>query len=266
MTPLGYRGNAGWRDMSEYAVHFTKATDIEDAYDVMLRILWDGRLRPGPNPYGAARRIPQLSDSQRSACFNEIPLDMLDRLVQRRETSYGIGFQQDFLVASGGARVWYLDNEGDVPGSFRALMERKTSAGIDTTDPFWRRTLFVDFPGSYGTTRYEFEWEREWRVPGGVAFAPEDVAFLFVPEELHGPAQSFFEDHRRENTGPSYDCPLIDPVWSIERIQGAPTTVPAFAPTSPYLAYRVRDDDECEYCAHDLLDGGICPACERLSP
>lgn len=262
---LGYRGNASWRDMSEYAVHFTKATDGEDAYHVMLRILPEGRLRPGPNPYGAARRITKLRDSQRSACFSEIPLDMLDRLVLRR-SRYGIGFRQDFLVSNGGARVWYLDLEGEVADAFDELKQAKLSGAIDATDPLWRLTPFVDFPGDYGTKRYEFQWEREWRVPGGLAFTPEDVAFLFIPEELHGPARVFFDDHRRHNTGPSYDCPLIDPAWSVEQIQMAFTPAPVAAPTSPRFAYPEDDDDECVYCGHDLLDGNICPACGRLSP
>ena len=101
MATLAYRGNPNWRDMSEYAVHFTKATDRASAYDVMLSILWDGMIRAGAKALGAARQVPGLGDSQRSACFSEIPLDMLDRLIDRRSL-YGIGFRQDFLTANGG--------------------------------------------------------------------------------------------------------------------------------------------------------------------
>jgi len=131
---------------------------------------------------------------------------MLDRLVLRR-SRYGIGFRQDFLVSNGGARVWYLDVEGEVADSFGELVRAKLSGAIDAIDPLWRLTPFVDFPGDYGTKRYEFQWEREWRVPGGLAFTPEDVAFLFLPHELHGPARVLFDDHRRQNTGPQLRLP-----------------------------------------------------------
>jgi hypothetical protein len=43
----------------------------------------------------------------------------------------------------------------------------------------------VDNPGPYGETRYEFEWEREWRVPHHLSFNEGDVAFLLAPEHYH---------------------------------------------------------------------------------
>ena len=68
--------------MSEYAVHFTKAAEPASEYDVMLKILSEGRIIPG-GPFGAARNLPELSESQKSACFSEIPLDLLERLIER---------------------------------------------------------------------------------------------------------------------------------------------------------------------------------------
>jgi hypothetical protein len=59
---------------------------------------------------------------------------MLDRLVLRR-SRYGIGFRQDFLVSNGGARVWYLDVEGEVADSFGELVRAKLSGAIDAIDP-----------------------------------------------------------------------------------------------------------------------------------
>jgi hypothetical protein len=225
MSPLGYRDNPGWTDMSEYAVHFTKPSLTEDAYRVVMSILWDGTIRPGNNPLGAARYVSEVRDSQRSACFSEIPLDLLQRRIQRRSL-YGIGFHQDFLVAKSGARVWYLDNEGEVAGRFQVLVNQRSFFGVDVDDPLWKLTPFVDFPGTYGTSRYEFEWEREWRVPGGLQFAPDDVAFLFIPEQYHDAARGFFEEHEYDHTGPAYLCPYVDPTWGMNRIQQALTILP----------------------------------------
>ena len=60
--------------------------------------------------------------------------------------------------------------------------------------------------------------EREWRHIGDFSFAPEDVSFLMIPEELHAHARRFFEDALNEHNGPAYLCPYIDPRWGKEKI------------------------------------------------
>ncbi|SOC51105.1 hypothetical protein [Ornithinimicrobium cerasi] len=216
---LGYRGHLNWRDMSEYAVHFTKSNGSLDAYSVMLRILASGRLKAG-GPFGAARGLKALGETQQSICFSEVPLDRLDRMVARR-SKYGIAFTQRFLIHNGGARVWYVDGGGRVAETIRGMVSSRAVPRIDTNDDFWRLTPFVDHPSK--EQGYQFEWEREWRVPGDMQFEPDDVAFLFLPEELHSRARSFFQDAIEENTGPVYLCPYLDPLWSDARIQDALT-------------------------------------------
>jgi hypothetical protein len=144
--------------MSEYAVHFTKGDGTRDAYSVMLEILTSGRLR-ARGPFGAARGLMALGDTQKTVCFSEVPLDRLDRLVERR-SKYGIAFRQEFLTRKGGARVWYVDDGGEVSATLRRMVSSRAVPGMDTGDDFWRLTPFVDYPSdAYG---YRFEWEREW--------------------------------------------------------------------------------------------------------
>jgi hypothetical protein len=200
-----------WRDMSEYAVHFTKAFEGRDAYENMWRIVQEGLLRAGPDAFGAARRVDGARPSQRSACFSEIPLDLLPRLVKRRNSLCGIVFTQAFLLSRGGARVWYVGNGGSVAKALRALIDERRKAR-DADDPFWALTPFIDFPGDYGGGPYRFEWEREWRVPGGMSFHPSDVSFLLLPEEKHAVA--------RRSSFKALKCPLIDPLWPPELIHG----------------------------------------------
>jgi hypothetical protein len=52
-------------------------------------------------------------------------------------------------------------------------------------------------------------------------FSTDEVAFLFVPEHLHSHARTFFSTAEEANIGPSYRCPILDPLWSDERIQEA---------------------------------------------
>jgi len=216
---LGYRGNPSWRDMSDYVVHFTKDTEQNTAYDNMMSILWGGQLIPGGR-FGAARKFDELGDSQSCVCFSEIPLDLLGRMVERR-SAFGVGFRRQTLIDAGGARVWYVDKGTAADAAVVEMMERTQRSKLSVDNPLWKLTPFIDVPGEYESTRYRFEWEREWRVPGPLTFSTKDVAFLFVPGELHAKARWFFEYVEAENIGPSYRCPLIDPSWENDAIDAA---------------------------------------------
>ena len=221
---LGYRGNADWRDMSEYVVHFAKAgPDPLSAYTSMLSILSSGTVRAHTR-FGSARNLDALGDTQQSACFSEIPLDRLDRLVTRR-SQYGVGFRQDVLAREGGARVWYLDRGSPAEIAFQELKSKLIGPPMDTENSFWRLTPFIDIMGSYGAGEYRFEWEREWRVPGGLHFSPDTVAFLFIPESLQGQARLFFDQAEASRSGPNYRCPFLDPSWPDYKIQWALSSV-----------------------------------------
>jgi hypothetical protein len=215
-TGMTYRGRSDWHDMSEYVVHFTKAPAGGTEYGAITSILWDGRINAGP-AVGAARN---MGASQGAACLSEIPLHLLKRLVDRR-SRYGIGFRQEFLASNGGARVWYLDKDCAVAEHFKRLVDECTAEQFGPDQTIWKLTPFIDFPGDYGFTQYRFEWEREWRVPGGIAFTQDDVAFLFLPEAEHSKAREFFKGHDRDGTGPAYLCPYIDPAWDPDRIRTA---------------------------------------------
>jgi hypothetical protein len=148
-----------------------------------------------------------------------LPIGLLERLVDRR-SQYGIAFRQAFLSDRGGARVWYVDKDTSTFVAFNALMAQMVQR-IDPADPFWSLTPFVDFPGDYGGTQYRFEWEREWRVAGELHFDSDEVAFLLIPEKQHEAAREFFAEAEYENTGPNYECPFLDPLWSIDRVAEA---------------------------------------------
>ena len=149
---VGYRGHDGWKDMSDFVVHFTKppaadtsvATAVQasgggglhawlaeqraqdrSGYHQWIKILGEGRLCAGAKPLGAARSQPALAELHRVVCFSEIPLDMLERLVERRSL-YGIGFRKDVLVGKGGAPLWYLDKDG-VAGADHPARDRDRS-------------------------------------------------------------------------------------------------------------------------------------------
>ena len=251
---LGYRGNPAWRDMSEYVVHFTRDIDDRSASETLYVILDAGRLEPGKRPFGAARKLEALVDSQRVVCFSEIPLDRLNRLIERRASRCGVGFTQDWIIQAGGARVWYVDRDSAAHTAFQELFSQRLRPW-DANDPFWALTPFIDFPGGYGDTSYRFEWEREWRVPGSVEFSPDNVAFLFAPEAAH--------HEMLERIGSNYTCPCIDPLWPDDRIQEALASMPVPDQAARIVAADAADE-ACPYC--DYYPGDVCPGCGQLVP
>ncbi len=152
-----------------------------------------------------------------------------------------------------------LAAEGD---AFQALVREKLTGGIDPTDPLWRLTPFVDFPGEYGPTEYRFEWEREWRVPGELTFGPDDVAFLFIPESFHAAARTFFEGHLADHSGPAYLCPYVDPTWDMPRVQTAFAAVAT--PIAGMTSTTADPYGTCDYCGGPT-HGGQCLLCGGLS-
>ena len=231
-----------WFDVSPYVVHFTKAggdlppppsdasnlsttmREIADTppsdLDRFMCILGDRWLYPGSKQFGSAR-LRKLGDSQCAVCFSEVPLGLLDRLVERY-SDWGIGFPKGLVRKAGGGPVWYLHNRGAPAKAFRKLVTRELR-NFDPESPLWDLTPLVDQPGEYEMGRYEFEWEREWRLPGpnGFDFAPHEIAFLFAPEGEHEGIRGFLDEAHSRGDAEDFTCPLVDASWERARIEEA---------------------------------------------
>lgn len=191
--------------------------DIDDTgFRASLSILWQGFVRPTDLPCCVGKDVAGLEEAHRSACFSESPLDELARLVETRSL-YGIGFRQDFLRINRGQPVKYLQHGSADAKWWSQEVSRRCGAVIDRKDPLWRDTPFVDELDS--NPAEDTSWEKEWRVPGGLKFQPDDVVFVFLPEELHDNARAFFAEHRASNTGPAYLGRYLDPRWDRGHIQ-----------------------------------------------
>ena len=76
-----------WHDMSDYVVHFTRASDGKTAYENIMSMLFSRTLK-ATKPFGIARRQAPDISTQCAVCFSEIPLHLISRLAKRRG-SYG---------------------------------------------------------------------------------------------------------------------------------------------------------------------------------
>ncbi|MDG9674818.1 hypothetical protein [Micromonospora sp. DH14] len=200
--------------MSEYVVHLTDRVAVQS---IFRSNTIEARTRTG-----VVRLLEGISDSQLSVCLSEIPIGHLNRLTRRG--SYGIGFLKGFVEAESGQMVTYLPKGSPAAERFQRLvreaMADRVQPGnrINPENPLWSITQFVDNPGAYGDTRYEFEWEREWRVPHHLTFDAVDVALLLAPEEDHDwVRQSAWVGDTRS----AYQGLVLDPRWDIGRVQHA---------------------------------------------
>lgn len=190
----------GAQDLSRYLVHLTKS--VGD----LLGILDERLVQRGSDPVGVKRH--QLTDEDRdrhrAVCFSEIPPGSLQRLSNRKSRRWGLAFSRKFIEDRGGQRVWSV-----VTGTpaHRAILGAKGPVAQEVAP-------FVD---SCGPT-YAFDWEREWRVLEDVEFDRNDVCIIFIPEDEHKVAQSYFTEKAAEEFG-GYACPMIDPTWDSDRIQ-----------------------------------------------
>lgn len=206
-----------WDDMSNFVVHFTKATKGENDYSNIISICSQQMLL-AKNPFGIGKSMAPNGTKQKSVCFSEIPPGHWDRLIEYRGTKYGLAFTKEFIVNRGGSPIWYARKESP---PWKTLQDMMDQGSGDPQALIWALTPFIDAPGLYGQSSYEFDWEREWRHLGPMSFSTEDVAFLLIPEEHHSAASEFFKDAQAENLGPAYFCPYVDPSWPRDTILNA---------------------------------------------
>lgn len=207
--------NPSWKDMSRFAVHFTKLEPCgRKPYDNFMSILYNREI-VAMKSFGIGR---DFTHARKSVCFTEVPLQYLRRLACHRVPALGLGFQKEYIVERGGGPIQYAYQNTRHAEAWKAMV----SDAIDNPSaPVWDAAPFVDVPGTYGNSNYFWEFEREWRHVGNLQFVESDPAFLIIPEDDHKYARDYFEAAKIDQSGPSYECPFIDPYWDEDRIEAA---------------------------------------------
>jgi hypothetical protein len=183
-------------DMSKYLVHFS------NSYDSIMGILSSGTIDPS-GPFGKINKLPQ--HREKTVCLSEKPFDALSKLSSRRGSKFGLAFTKEFIISKGGNRVWYVEKNSSQHVSLERMASSNNSSLLELVP-------FIEIVSNNQNERCDFDWEREWRVIGQIHFSLEDVKYLFIPSDSHQHARMFFDDAERENTGPNYQCPFIDPI------------------------------------------------------
>ncbi|MCT1766984.1 hypothetical protein M3B92_12770 [Brevibacterium casei] len=170
----------------------------------LASILTSGVIR-AKNSFGLARGLERLSGRCRAACFTEMPVSQISRLAGGGRC-WGLAFKKNFIVENGGQRVWYVDSASELFGAASALKEEKLRAQ-EWNSAFWTLAPYIDqvIPG-----KYDFDWEREWRVVGDLKFELSDVALIITYD---GSRHNFIEQL-------SFGFPVYNAVEGISRWEG----------------------------------------------
>ncbi|HTQ39422.1 MAG TPA: hypothetical protein VMJ32_10355 [Pirellulales bacterium] len=148
----------------------------------------------------------------RVACFSAMPLSSIKHIakpIQCRQIGlepYGFVFKRNFIIEKGGQEVTNVNSYAG-NDAVRASYDRafEIAAKNNFTGKLWRQLPFV----SAMNERYDFFWEREWRVLGNVEFIYSDLVCVILPEDSNGPLKFGLAQK-----GISW----ISPEWGLERI------------------------------------------------
>lgn len=148
-----------------------------------------------------------------TVCLTEVPLNqihLLSRKIPGRQIElrpYGLVFNRDFIIAAGGQPAFYINGYNHnrfLHECFNALYRRSLD-GDTLRSPVWRVLPFINAMHE----RYDFTWEREWRVLGDLDFRIRDVVAIILPSEGDDDLK---EDFAKEGIA------VISPGWTYEQI------------------------------------------------
>jgi hypothetical protein len=202
-------------DYSSFLIHLTRAQEGLSARNALRQILNQRRLQ-ARNPHCLfVRQIPaQHAHRFNVVCFTEAPLHQIKAFlgeIQGRQVKlgpYGLVFTKTFIAGRGGNPAFYINtyHQLDLRNAALALFQRAQQQGFPAA-----LTRLLPFVNIFGRTRsggrYDFHWEREWRVVGDVTFNYRDVVVGLCPEDR-------VDDFEEEFSGVKF----ISPRWGLDRI------------------------------------------------
>jgi len=183
----------GREDISRFVIHLTRDdrgdfSDGGSAEENFRAIIEDRRIGAYQPHCIHSKEIPKnLRPCYSVACFTEVPLTQLHLLTRRIPgrkiclEPYGLVFSREFIINKGAQPAIYINSynnniwlreAADVLCDIARSKEFKNGK-------LWRFLPFLNAMHE----RYDFTWEREWRVRGDVQFKPEDVVAVVLPEK-----------------------------------------------------------------------------------
>ena len=205
------------RDYSDLLVHLTRSKDNRTAVEVLLQILRDREIKAFESHCLFNERIEELPQNWwgrfEVACFSECPLPFIRDItteVSGRNVQlepYGIFVNKDTVTESQGNPVMYASRPAytNFHKAWDTLVREEQWSVLADIMPF----VSMIKEGN------DFHWEREWRVPRGLAISPQKARFIVCAEQdIEWLRDQLIDPQERDWLA----VPIIDAMWSPERI------------------------------------------------
>ena len=210
----------GRADISRFVVHLTRddrkdfPTGGASAAGNFRSIVKHRRIRAYQPHCLHKDRIPKKHSKRFSVCcFTETPLSELHLLTRHipgrsvRLSEYGLVFSREFLITNGAQPALYINSYGS-----NLWLREAADKLYDIAEgnefrkgKLWRLLPFLNAMHE----RYDFTWEREWRVRGDLKFNARDIVCAILPEN---------EEEEWKQKFLRSGVPVVSPGWSTERI------------------------------------------------
>jgi hypothetical protein len=183
---------SGRADYSSFLVHLTRRQGTIPARRILRRILREQVLR-AQNPY--CLFYNQIEEDEREnfdvVCFTEAPLHQIRAFLGRidgrsvRLEPYGLVFTKDFIARHGGNPAFYINthHQSELRDAALDAFYEAREVGFDDHPVAPLLPFFNIFGRTIAGGRYDFYWEREWKVVGDVEFNDADIVVGLCPAD-----------------------------------------------------------------------------------
>lgn len=205
-------------DISRFVVHLTRDdtetfTNGATARANFITIMDEKRIAAMSAHCLHHAQLPKNAKEFRTACFTETPLNQIGQLVgpipgrKIKLEAYGFVFLREFIVKSGGQPAIYINSYDGNTHLRDAVNElfRLAQKGKAVNDTLSRLLPFINAMHE----RYDFTWEREWRVLKGLSFTTSKLVCVILPEDDTDDLRPLMAES---------GIAAISPGWSYEQI------------------------------------------------
>lgn len=207
-------------DLSKFVIHLTRDdtndfSNGDSAFKNLISILKSKSIYAIRPHCIFNKEINDLDKEQikkfKVACFTETPLTQIHLLARKIEgrqielEPYGIIFKKETLIKNGAQQAIYINSYNGnnyLRECTRALFNEYKS---DNETQLQRIIPYLNAMHE----RYDFTWEREWRLNEDFCFEISDIVAIILPETGH--------DKLRNSLAKS-GIPIISPGWPYEQI------------------------------------------------
>lgn len=222
-------------DISQFLVHLTRDYDDHSALENLMSILRHRRIL-ARNPHCLfahklknAKFSSVLRSRFNTVCLTETPLHQISKLLQDapgrqiKLQPYGIVFKRTDLQKKGASPAIYINSYGTSLRDYLLTEFDKTFSDTTRYKDLKEENQYPNEIIRYYAlvnvmcSRYDFSWEREWRMCGDLRFGYEDIVAIIADEP-----DEFEETYSHRLSSASAQCisriPVFKPNWSYEEI------------------------------------------------